>query len=58
MKEDLTTVELQWAYEKWCSGYSQLEIAYTLHISLSKLKRIFKKHKFKKEKPPLIPPKR
>ena len=58
MKEDLTAIELQWAYEKWCNGYSQQEIAVSLHVSLSKLKRIFKKHKFKKKKLPLIPPKR
>lgn len=56
MKEDLTTVELQWAYESWCNGHSQQEIADALHVSLSKLKRIFKKHKLKKKKLPLIPP--
>ncbi len=58
MSTDLTEQEVQWAYESWCNGHSKSEIANALHISESKLKRVFKARKFKKQKPPLIPPKK
>ena len=28
----LTWKEKEWAYEKWCIGYTQLQIAQALHV--------------------------
>lgn len=28
----LTHKEKEWAYEKWCLGYTQIQIAHALHV--------------------------
>jgi len=56
MAKRLTEEQIQCAYQNWCNGYSQEEIAFRMHIDINKLKRVFKAHKLKKQKPPFIMP--
>lgn len=39
----LTEKKLKWAYQKWCEGFSVLEIAEALYIDSSTLYKIFRK---------------
>lgn len=49
----LSMKELEWAYEKWCFGYTYEEIAKALYCSPKTLLREFKHHGWKKVRPPL-----
>lgn len=49
----LSTDELKWAYEKWCLGYTQEEIAAALYCSSKTLLREFQHRGWRKVRPPL-----
>lgn len=51
----LSQAQIDWAYDKWSSGYSMKEIASTLYVSESTVSRCLSGRK--KTLPPLKPPK-
>lgn len=51
----LTPVQVEWAYRKWCSGYTIQEIAKVLNASESTVYKSFKGRR--RYRPPLEPPK-
>ena len=48
----LSLDEQEWAYEKWCAGYTQTEIAKALFVSHTTIGRVLAGRK--KEKAPLV----
>ena len=48
----LSPEEIEWAYEKWCLGYSQEEIAKVLYVHPNTISYAFRGRK--KQKPPLV----
>lgn len=56
-KELLTDEEITQAYDLWCMGYSQEEIAEFYGVSTRTIMRCFARRKMKKRKPPIEPPK-
>lgn len=51
-KKLLSTKEIEWAYEKWCAGYTCKEIAGALYCSKKTIERVV--HGRPKIKPPLV----
>ena len=51
----LSQAQIDWAYDKWCSGYSLKEIASKLYVSESTVSRYLSGRK--KTMPPLDSPK-
>ena len=51
----LSQAQINWAYDKWCAGYSLKEIASALYVSESTVSRCFRGRK--KIMPPLDSPK-
>ena len=51
----LSQAQIDWAYDKWCAGYSLKEIASKLYVSESTVSRCLQGRK--KVKPPLDSPK-
>lgn len=37
----LTPAEVEWAYKKWCEGYTQQQLADVLHVHTDTLRRYF-----------------
>ena len=48
----LTEKQKRWAYEKWCLGYTQEQIASALYVSVKTVRRAFQGKK--RERPHLI----
>lgn len=38
----LSHKEIEWAYEKWCIGYTQMQIANALHVCDKTIIRVLK----------------
>ena len=38
----LDSYQIQWAYEKWCTGYTQLQIAEALNVCDRTVRRVLK----------------
>lgn len=56
-KTKITPKMLDWAYEKWCEGYSITAIAKALHVIPDRLRMALKGNGYEKYLPPLRPPK-
>ena len=41
-KKALDWRQLEWAYQKWCEGYTQLQIAHALNVCEKTIKRALK----------------
>lgn len=54
-RSSLSKAQIDWAYDKWCSGYSLKEIASKLYVSESTVSRCLNGRK--KIMPPLDSPK-
>ena len=52
-REALTGEEIQWAYQKWCEGRPQHQIAKALHVSQTTLCQTFIRHGLKRQLIPL-----
>ncbi len=50
----LTLDQVDWAYSKWCQGYSVAEIAKALHVCDRTIWREFKDQGLKKVRKPLV----
>ena len=46
--------ELDWAYQKWCEGYTQKEIGAALYVSTEAVNKYLARYKGPKVKPPLV----
>lgn len=42
MKDSLTPNQKQWAYSKWCLGYTQIQIADALNVCEKTIQRALK----------------
>ena len=51
----LTPEQVEWAYSRWCAGYSLQDIADVLFISPSAIYKAFNGRR--RKRPPLEPPK-
>lgn len=56
MQRLLTSAEIRWAYDQWCNGRTQTEIADALFCSYATIKREFRARGFYKIKPILVCP--
>lgn len=54
MKRILTFDQVMWAYEKWCQGYTQDEVAKALFVSRALINRELRQVKKMKYKEPLV----
>ena len=50
----LSPKQIEWAYSKWCNGYTLREIAEVLYVAESTVYKSFKGKR--KHRPPLKPP--
>lgn len=41
-KPYLTKKQIEWAYDKWCLGYTQMQIAEALYVSTKTISRALK----------------
>lgn len=57
IKTMLTEKEVSWAYEQWCIGYTQPQIANALYCSEKTIMRAFRKRNLRRIRPVLKAPK-
>ena len=57
MNYELTPKQIRWGYEKWCEGYTLIQIGDALNVCEKTVKRAFKRNGLVRIRPVLVAPK-